>query len=202
MSHHIKTAEGYDVKVPSQGQVNLNSVLGALGTAGFAGINLQNLLGGLLGGGNNPATMMALASMLQQPQHCACSEDHCVNRYELAMEKELASKDSKIALLEANTYNDQKTLELYKYVDSKFNAIEARLASQDVRNQGVADAFREISKDIDYKVNLETERRECADNKIVCYANATFATKLINDYTAGTETTPMTTFNPLCCCGK
>lgn len=203
MSHHIKTAEGYDVKVPSQGQVNLNSVLGALGTAGFAGLNLQNLLGGLLGGGaNNPATMMALASLMQQPQHCACNEDHCVNRYELAMEKELASKDSKIALLEANTYNDQKTLELYKYVDSKFNAIEARLASQDVRNQGVADAFREISKDIDYKVNLEAERRECADNKIVCYSNATFATKLINDYTAGTETTPMTTFNPLCCCGK
>lgn len=201
---HVKTAEGYDIKVPSQGQVNLNSVLGALGTAGFAGINLQSLLGGVLGGGaNNPATMMALASMLNQPQqHCGCSEDHCVNRYELAMEKELASKDSKIALLEANTYNDQKTLELYKYIDGKLNEINARLSAQDVRNQGVADAFREISKDIDYKVNLEAERRECADNKIVCYANATFATKLINDYTAGTETTPMTTFNPLCCCGK
>lgn len=201
---HIKTAEGYDVKIPSQGQTNLNTVLGALGTAGFAGLNLQNLLGGLFGGGaNNPATMMALASMLNQPQqHCACSEDHCVNRYELAMEKELASKDSKIALLEANTYNDQKTLELYKYVDSKFNAIEARLASQDVRNQGVADAFREISKDIDYKVNLEAERRECADNKIVCYANSVFAPKLVTDYTAGTTSTAMTTFNPLCCCGQ
>jgi hypothetical protein len=199
MSHHIKTAEGYDVKVPSQGQVNLNSVLGALGTAGFAGINLQSLLGGVLGGGaNNPATMMALASMMQP----RCAEDHCVNRYELGLEKELASKDSRIALLEANTYNDQKTLELYKYVDSKFNAIDARLASQDVRNQGVADAFREISKDIDYKVNLEAERRECADNKIVCYANSVFAPKLVADYTVGTETTAMTTFNPLCCCGK
>lgn len=66
---HVKTAEGYDVKIPSQGQVNLNSVLGALGTAGFAGINLQSLLGGLFGGGaNNPATMMALASMLNQPR--------------------------------------------------------------------------------------------------------------------------------------
>lgn len=200
---HIKTAEGYDVKIPSQGQTNLNTVLGALGTAGFAGLNLQNLLGGLLGGGaNNPATMMALASMLNQPQHCACSEDHCVNRYELAMEKELASKDSKIALLEANTYNDQKTLELYKYVDGKFSAIEARLAGQDVRNQGYVDAFRELQKDIDYKVNLEAERRECADNKIVCYANSVFAPKLVADYTAGTTTTAMTTFNPLCCCGK
>lgn len=183
---HIKTAEGYDVKVPSQGQVNYNTVAGSIGLA--SAVLGNGFFGGLFGGNRQCGP--------------TCSEDHLVNRYELAMEKELAAKDSKIALLEANTYNDQKTLELYKYVDSKFSAIEARLASQDVRNQGVADAFREISKDIDYKVNLEAERRECADNKIVCYANATFATKLINDYTAGTETTAMTTFNPLCCCGK
>lgn len=202
MSQHIKTHDGYDVKVPTQGQVDLNTVLGALGTASFAGLDLKGLLGRLGGGNIDTATLMTMLTMIQNQNHCTCNEDHCVNRYELAMEKELASKDSKIALLEANTYNDQKTLELYKYVDSKFNAIEARLASQDVRNQGVADAFREISKDIDYKVNLEAERRECADNKIVCYSNATFAPKLVADYTAGTETTPMTTFNPLCCCGK
>lgn len=198
---HIKTAEGYDIKVPSQGQVNLNSVLGALGTAGFAGINLQNLLGGLLGGGNNAQTAMLLATLMQG-QQCGCSDNQPVTRYELGMEKEIASKDSKIALLEANTYNDQKTLELYRYIDGKLNEINARLSAQDVRNQGVADAFREISKDIDYKVNLEAERRECADNKIVCYANSVFAPKLVADYTAGTETTAMTTFNPLCCCGK
>ena len=202
MSQHIKTHDGYDVKVPTQGQVDLNTVLGALGTASFAGLDLKGLLGRLGGGNIDTATLMTMLTMIQNQNHCTCNEDHCVNRYELAMEKELASKDSKIALLEANTYNDQKTLELYKYVDSKFNAIEARLASQDVRNQGVADAFREISKDIDYKVNLEAERRECADNKIVCYANSVFAPKLVADYTAGTETTPMTTFNPLCCCGK
>ena len=28
---HVRTSEGFDVKVPSNGQVNLNSVLGALG---------------------------------------------------------------------------------------------------------------------------------------------------------------------------
>ena len=201
---YVKTAEGYDVKIPSQGQLDYATVAGSLGLAGFAGLNLKDLTNGIIGGGGkmDAQTMMLLMAMLQNQQTPRCAEDHCVNRYELAMEKELASKDSKIALLEANTYNDQKTLELYKYVDSKFNAIEARLASQDVRNQGVADAFREISKDIDYKVNLEAERRECADNKIVCYVNSVFAPKLVADYTAGTETTAMTTFNPLCCCGK
>jgi hypothetical protein len=202
MSEHIKTHDGYDVRVPSNGQVNLNTVLGALGTASFAGLDLKSLLGRLGGGNIDTATLMTMLAMQQQGQRGGCSEDHCVNRYELGMEQELAKKDSEIALLKANTYQDQKLLELYKYVDGKFNAIEARLASQDVRNQGVADAFREISKDIDYKVNLEAERRECADNKIVCYANSVFAPKLVTDYTAGTTSTAMITFNPLCCCGQ
>lgn len=183
---HVKSTDGYDVKVPSMGQANYNTVAGSLGLASFAGLNAGNLLGGLFGGCNRPM----------------CNEDHLVNRYELAMEKELASKDSEIALLKANTYNDQKTLEVYRYFDAKIAEINSRLASQDVRNQGVADAFRELAKDIDYKVNLEAERRECADNKVVCYANATFAPKAVVDYTAGTTNTLMTTFNPLCCCGQ
>ena len=197
---HIKTMECYDVKVPSQNQVNLNTVLGALGTAGFAGLNAQNLLGGLFGGGNNAQMAMLLATMMNNQQAPRCAEDHCVTRYDLQQEKEIASKDSKIALLEANIYNDQKSLELYRYIDGKLNDINARLSAQDVRNQGVADAFRELQNDINSKVALEAERRECADNKVVCYANSVFAPKLVANYEAGTTTTAMTTFNPLCCC--
>ena len=115
----------------------------------------------------------------------------------------MEDKDSENALLKSNIYQDQKTLELYRYIDAQLNSINNRLAAQDVRNQGVADAIREVSKDIDYKVNLEAERRCCADQRVVAYANGTFATKLIADYTAGTTTTAMETFNPLCCeCAK
>lgn len=190
MSNHIKTAEGYDVKVPSQGQVDFATVGGALGLASFAGVNLGNVLGGWGNGMCGRNTMPV------------CSEDHFVSRYELGMEQKLAAKDSEIALLKANTYNDQKVLEVYRYFDGKIAGIEARLAEQAVRNQGVVDAFREVQKDIDYKVNLEAERRNCADQRIVEYANRTFAPKLIADYTAGTTTTAMTTYNPLCCCDK
>jgi hypothetical protein len=191
MGHYVKSTDGYDVKVPSQGEVTYNTVAGSLGLASFLGLgangNCGGILGGLLGGNRNGC----------------CESDHVVNRYELAMQQELAAKDSRIALLEANTYNDQKTLELYRYIDAQLNAINNRLAAQDVRNQGVADAIREVSKDIDYKVNLEAERRCCADQRVVAYANGTFATKLIADYTAGTTTTAMETFNPLCCgCDK
>ena len=183
---HVKDANGYDVKVPSMGQVNYNSVAGSLGLASFLGVNANNLLGGGLFGGNRNG-------------NCGCESDHVVNRYELAMEQALAAKDSRIALLEANTYNDQKTLELYRYIDGQLNAINNRLAAQDVRNQGVADAIREVSKDIDAKVNLEAERRCCADQRLVAYMNGTFAPKLVADYTAGTTTTAATTYNPLCC---
>lgn len=191
---HVKTTDGYDVKVPSNGQVNLNTVLGALGTAGFLGINGGNILGGLGNCNRNG----------WNGNNGCCSEDHLVNRYELAMQQALAAKDSRIALLEANTYNDQKTLELYRYIDSKLNVIDSRLAAQDVRNQGVADAIREVSKDIDYKINLEAERRCCADQRIVAYVNGTFAPKAVAEFTPdATSTSVLTTYNPLCCeCAK
>jgi hypothetical protein len=191
---HVRTSEGYDVKVPSNGQVNLNTVLGALGAAGFLGMGAGNgcnggILGNLLGGNRN---------------NCGCESDHVVNRYELAMEQKLAAKDSEIALLKANTYQDQKTLELYRYIDAQLNSINNRLAAQDVRNQGVADAIREVSKDIDYKVNLEAERRCCADQRIVSYVNGTFAPKVIVGFTPdATDTTPANVYDPLCCgCNK
>lgn len=186
MSQHVKTVEGYDVKVPHQGQVTYNSVAASAGLASFLGIDAKSLLGGVRNGG------------------CGCTNpaDEPVTRYEMAMQQELAAKDSRIAHLEANTYNDQKSLELYRYIDGKLLEINSRLAAQDVRNQGVADAIREVSKEIDYKVNLEAERRECADCKIVNYANSTFAPKLITEFAAGTTSAAATTYNPLACgCG-
>lgn len=208
MGDYVKSTGGYDVRVPHNGQVNLNTVLGALGTAGFAGINLRNLVGGLFNqGAFNGMGLDAIVSMLIpmltqmgcQRSEPACNEDHCVNRYELAMEKELAAKDSKIALLESTIFTDKKSLELYQYIDGQLKEVREFICEQKVRNQGNGDAIRELDRKIDSAVALEAERRCCADQRIVSYANGTFATKLIADYTAGTTTTAMETFNPLCC---
>lgn len=187
---HVKSAEGYDVKVPSMGQVNYNTVAGSAGLASFLGINAGNLLGGggLFGGNRNGGNA------------CGCESDHVVNRYELAMEQALAAKDSKIALLEANIYNDQKSLELYKYVDGQFKEVREFICEQKVRNQGVGDAVRELDKKIDYSIALEAERRKCADKSIVGYLNSTFAPKAVADYTAGATSAVMQTRNPLCEC--
>lgn len=186
---HIKTSEGYDVKVPSQGEVTYGTVGASLGIASFLGLNANNILGNGCGGG-----------LFGNRGNCGCSPaDMPVTRYEMAMQNEIAAKDSKIALLEANTYNDQKTLELYRYIDGKLNDINANLAAQAVRNQAFNDALASTDFKFTQAIALEAERRECADCKIVNYVNSTFAPKLITDYTAGTTSAPAEVYNPLKC---
>ncbi|MDE6746913.1 MAG: hypothetical protein K2J72_09800 [Oscillospiraceae bacterium] len=168
----------------SRGQGNAGVALGVVGTALGA---LNSIGGGLWNNGNwNRAGC----------GNCGgeCSENTPVTRYDMQMQQELAAKDSKIALLEANTYNDQKSLELYKYVDGRFREFEAALASQAVVNQKTADDIKLVRKDVE----IEAERRCCADNAIVNYANATFYAKLIAGVTpTTTDPTPQSTYNPI-----
>ena len=187
---HIKSAEGYDVKVPSQGEVTYGTVGASLGIASFLGLNANNILGGGLFGGRNGS--------------CGCSPiDQPVTRYELGMEQAIAAKDSEIALLKANTYQDQKSLELYRYIDGKLNEINASLAAQAVTNTAFNSALQATDFKFSQAIALEAERRECADCKIVNYVNSTFTPKLITDYTAGTTSAPASVYNPLACgqCG-
>ena len=189
---HVKTSEGYDVKIPNQGQVTYNTVAGSAGLASFLGINAQTLLGGGLFGN-------------RWGGNCGCSPaDMPVSRYDMAMQNELAAKDSKIALLEANIFTDQKISDTYRELRGMISNLQDFAAKQSVQNQAFADSFRDVQKDIDYKVNLEAERRQCADCKIVNYVNSTFAPKLITDYTAGTASAVAQVYNPLgcgSCCG-
>ena len=189
MSHMVKSSDGYEVKVPSQGQVNLNTVLGAVGAygavGGFNGCG-GGLLGNLFGGWN------------RNGNGCNCA-DVPVTRYEMAMEQAIAAKDSEIALLKSNTYQDQKSLELYRYIDGKFSEIQANLAAQAVTNTSFNSALAATDYKFTQAIALEAERRQCADCKIVNYVNSTFAPKLITDYTAGTTSAPANVYNPLAC---
>lgn len=185
----VKDAHGYDVKVASKGATDYAVVGGSLGIASFLGLNAGNILGNGCGGG----------LFSNRNGNCCSPADMPVTRYEMAMQQELAAKDSKIALLEANTYQDQKSLELYKYVDGKFNSINEVLAAQAVRNQAFNDALQAMDYKAMQAIALEAERRECADCKIVNYANSTFAPKLITDFAAGTTSAAAQTYNPLAC---
>ena len=43
-----------------------------------------------------------------------CSENHLVNRYEAAQAARIAELETEVKLRDANTYTDQKSLEMYK----------------------------------------------------------------------------------------
>lgn len=66
-----------------------------------------------------------------------CSDDKMVNRYELAQEQKIAELQTQVALRDANTYVDSKILDMYKYVDGKFNVVEAQICQQNVVNAQV-----------------------------------------------------------------
>lgn len=91
----------------------LGIAIGGLAT-GLMNGGLGNILGGfgLAGNGN-------------------CRENMSVNRYELGQEQKIAELQAHIALRDANTYGDQKLLELYKYVDGELKDIRSTMCAND-----------------------------------------------------------------------
>ena len=168
-----------------------------LGIAGTA-LGLLNGGGGILnlgGWGNNGC----------------CHENTLINRYELGLQQQLAAKDSEIALRDANIYNDQKSLEMYRYIDGRMREVESVLAQQAVQNQANRDSFQLMQERLDCcknemcsAITRERDERRCADNTLVTYMNATFYPKQVADVTVGTTMTAQTTYNPLpaCTCGN
>lgn len=178
------------------------SNIGGIAKAGLTTGIIGTALGVLNGGGGLLNGVMN-ANPVPYNMGC-CNEDRFVNRYDLRQEQTIAELQSQIALRDANIYNDQKTLELYRYIDGQLNNINAQLASQAVQNQANKDSFQILQerldcarKDFTNEICNERNARKCADNTIINYANATFYPKLVADITAGTTTTAQTLYNPL-----
>lgn len=176
------------------------SVAGAglgLGVAGTALGILNGGLGNLIGNG-------CMGGIGYNRGVGCCNEDHLVNRYEMGLLQENSSLKSDIALRDANVYNDQKMLEMYKYIDGRLGEVNAVLSSQAVMNQSTKDSFQLLQERLDCcktemcgALSRERDERRCADNTIVTYANATFYPKMVADVTVGTTTTAQTLYNPL-----
>ena len=110
-----------EIEYASRGVANSGLGLGIAGTV--LGV-LNGGLNGVLGNGCNNAW---------NNNNC-CSENHMINRYELGQESRISKLESEIALRDANIYNDQKLLELYKYIDGKLEGVNGALAGQAVWN--------------------------------------------------------------------
>ena len=171
-----------------------------VGTAGLTTGIIGSALGLLNGGG--------IGNILGIGGGNCCPENQPVTRYELGLEQSNAAKDAEIAQLRANTYQDQKTLELYRYIDGELREIRSAQAAQAVHNQRTEDSFVIARQDIEAvkaelcgQIEAERNARCCADNSVVAYANATFYPKMVADVTVGTTSTAQTLYNPLPQCG-
>ena len=153
-----------------------------LGIAGTALGLLNGGLGNILGGWGCNA---------------GCSDNMPVSRYEQAQESRIAKLESEIALRDANIYNDQKSLELYKYFDGQIKSIQAQLSENELKHARIDGAFAVLGE----KLAQERQERCCGDNSIVTYANATFYPKMVADVTVGTTSTAQPTYNPVYNCG-
>ena len=110
-----------------------------------------------------------------------------------------------------NATQNQTAFALYKSQRDADDALSARISALECK-QAVNDAVDPWrAKVLDMKingvaagaqaaVNLEAERRCCADNKIVTYVNGTFYPVEVADITIGTTSTAREVYNPLCGC--
>ena len=159
-------------------------------------------------------TAMMTAELLRGRSAAPCGSD-CdpVTQREMRLVQEIAAKDAQIALRDANTYVDQKNLEMYRYIDGQIKDIASTLSAQAVQNQATKDSFQLLQERMEcccekQAAALDCERRErrCADDTIVNYVNATFYPKMTADVTTGTTTTAQRVYNPLpacsCDCGR
>lgn len=179
----------------TNGKANAALTTGIIGTAGVGAALLNGGLNGLFGGG-------------WRNGNCGCNEDHVVDRYEAGQAARIAQLETEVKLRDANTYTDQKMLEMYKYFDGKIGTLENADAAQAVTNQRVADSFEAahndlvcVKNELYSAIRNEAEKRCCGDNSIVTYANATFYPKQVADVTTGTATTAQPTYNPIPKCG-
>jgi hypothetical protein len=101
----------YENKYASKGVAGTGLGLGIAGTALGVMAGGLNGTGGLFGNGNN-----------------------AYNRAEAEKDARIAALETEVKLRDSNIYTDSKILELYKYVDGKFAAVEGELCQQRVYN--------------------------------------------------------------------
>lgn len=187
------------VKVP-KGQINLNTVLGAIGTAGALGV-AGNWFGGNNGNCGNGKN--------------GGNESDCfVRKGEFNYAQALGASEAKIARLESEKYTDNNILEAYKATVAQFKAADDRIsgvvkettqafietgkelavlktevaclktqmesnfrAMDDKLTYEIKGVYKDIhccKKEMEGALALESERRACGDKNLYEYVNATF----------------------------
>lgn len=102
----------------SKGQGALNTVLGAIGTAGATGI-LNGGMGALFGYNNG------------------CGDNAYINRYEATQSARIAELETEVKLRDANFYALSEVGKLRDYMEHRFDRVEHEICDQKVMNATV-----------------------------------------------------------------
>lgn len=113
--------------------------MGEFASKGVAGAALGTGIGGLalgvLNGAGGLLNLMGGANCGGCGNGYACST--MVNRYELGLVQELAAKDAKIGLLEADKYTDQKIVEAYKDLQGQIKELAGEVRANKDEQAGI-----------------------------------------------------------------
>lgn len=108
-------------------------------------------------------------------------------------------------IAELNAFREKDITEkfgLYQNDNANYNALLTRIQKLETNEAVMAAVEPYRMKILNDKIALESERRCCADNKIVGYLNGNFQPLYVADMTPATTSVERTTYNPLCdCCG-
>ena len=92
---------------------------------------IETSIGGLLALGSG---LLNGGGFAMRNGYGCCNEDHFVNRYEAQKNADIATLQMENSILKSDKYTDEKSIELYKYVDGRFREFEQAIAQQAVYN--------------------------------------------------------------------
>ena len=92
---------------------------------------IRTSIGGLLALGSG---LLNGGGFAMRNGYGCCNEDHFVNRYEAQKNADIATLQMENSILKSDKYTDEKSIELYKYVDGRFREFEQAIAQQAVYN--------------------------------------------------------------------
>lgn len=187
----------YEKKYIYKEDAGHNDEYASKGVGGTAlGIGIGALALTLLNRNNN-----VLSGLLGTPNDNQMMDNDFFRLYKSQVDADFALykgyRDQDDAIIAKHTAD---SFALYKYSRDGFDALQSEISDLKTK-MAVMDAVQPWKdKSIYDAIALEAERRCCADNKIVNYANSTFYPVNIADVTVGTTSTPRTLINPLCGC--
>lgn len=123
------------------------------------------------------------------------------NELERYLSNKIAANEAKDNQVAFDLYKNQR--DQFDILKNEIDNLKCHIAVTDAvtpyQNKIIQNQIECCCKESNWKIALEAERRACQGQRIVAYANGTFATQGVAQPTFSTTVTPKTPFNPLCC---